>query len=59
MIVDDVTKNEMLKPCSLAEKESFAAGFAVYDSTIDKCYNDVMKRADTEMYENKKILKSL
>ncbi len=59
LIVDDVTKNEMLKACTLAEKRSFAAGFAIYDSTIDKCYNDVMKRADTEMYEHKKMLKSL
>ena len=59
LIVDDLTKSEMLKPCTLAEKKSFAAGFAVYDSTIDKCFNDVIKRADTEMYENKKMLKSL
>ena len=28
-------------------------------SRSDKCFNDVMKRADTEMYENKKMLKSL
>ena len=58
-IVDDFTKNEMLRSCTLAEKKSFAAGFAVYDSAIDKCFNDVLKRADTEMYENKKMLKSL
>ena len=58
-IVDDVTRSEITKDCPLVEKKSFAAGFAVYDSTSDKCFNDVMKRADTEMYENKKMLKSL
>ncbi len=58
-IVDDFTKSEMLKACTLAEKKSFAAGFAVYDSTRDHCFNDVIKRADTEMYEHKKMLKSL
>ena len=58
-IVDDFTRNEITKSCTLAEKKSFAAGFAIYDSTTDKTFNDVMKRADTEMYENKKMLKSL
>ena len=58
-IIDDISRNEILKDCSLPEKKSFAAGFAVYDSTIDKRFNDVMKRADTEMYQNKKMLKSL
>ena len=58
-ITDDITRSEIQKECSLAEKKSFAAGFAIYDSTVDKCFNDVIKRADVEMYENKKILKSL
>lgn len=58
-IVDDVTRSEITKDCPLVEKKSFAAGFAVYDSTTDTCFNDVIKRADTEMYENKKMLKSL
>ncbi len=59
MIVDDLSRSEMLKPCTLAEKKSFATGFAVYDSTIDTCFADVFKRADEAMYENKKMLKSL
>ncbi len=50
---------EMKRNCSLAEKKSFAAGFAVFDIDKDKCYNDVIKRADTEMYQHKKMLKSL
>ena len=58
-IIDDICKTEILKDCSLPEKKSFAAGFAVFDSTTDKTFCDVMKRADTEMYENKKMLKSL
>ena len=57
--VDEITKREITKNCTLAEKNSFAAGFSVYDSEYDKCYNDVMKRADVEMYQNKRMLKSL
>lgn len=59
LIVDDLTRNEMKKDCPLDQKKSFAAGFAIFDSTVDKSFCDVMKRADTEMYENKKMLKSL
>ena len=50
---------EMKKECSLTEKKSFASGFAVYNPSTDKSFIDVMKRADVEMYENKKMLKSL
>ena len=57
--VFELTKSEMKRNCSLAEKKSFAAGFAVFDPANDKSFNDVMKRADTEMYQHKKMLKSL
>ena len=61
-IKDEVLKmsmNEMKKPVSLFEKCSFASGFAVFDSNSDRTFEDVMKRADIEMYENKKMLKNL
>ena len=51
--------SEMKKQGSLGEKKSFAAGFAVFDRYKDKKFADVMNRADAEMYENKKMLKSL
>ena len=50
---------EITKQVPLTEKKSFAAGFAVYDSSTDKSFADVMKRADKEMYENKRMLKEL
>ena len=55
----DFSIGEIKKELPLAEKKSFAAGFAVYDSSTDKTFADVMKRADTEMYENKRMLKEL
>ena len=55
----DFSVAEITNPVSLIEKKSFASGFAVFDSKHDKCFDDVMKRADNEMYENKKMLKSL
>lgn len=57
--INDICVEEITKAVSLREKKSFAAGFAIYDSTKDHCFGDVMKRADVEMYENKKMLKSL
>ena len=50
---------EIKKESSLIEKNSFAAGFAVYEPGKDKSFNDVMKRADVEMYHHKKMLKSI
>ena len=50
---------EMKKAVSLFEKNSFASGFAVFNSVYDRNFEDVMKRADVEMYNNKKMLKSL
>lgn len=51
--------NEMKKAGSLLEKCSFASGFAIFDSKHDTSFEDVVKRADIEMYENKKMLKNL
>ena len=50
---------EMKKQISVSERKSFASGFAVYNPQYDKSFSDVMKRADIEMYENKRMLKSL
>ena len=50
---------ETTKDASLAERKSFAAGFAVFDPKHDLSFADVMKRADIEMYNNKRMLKSL
>ncbi len=58
-LVSEITEAEMKKPVSLFEKKSFAAGFAVFDCEKDHCFGDVMKRADIEMYNNKRLLKSL
>ena len=35
-----------------------ASGMAVYDPGTDRYFSDVFERADQEMYENKKNLKS-
>lgn len=35
-----------------------ASGLAVYDASIDSSYNDVFKRADGSMYEQKRALKA-
>ncbi len=58
-IVQKITTEEITKAVSLCEKKSFAAGFAIYDSAKDRSFGDVMKRADVEMYQNKRMLKSL
>ena len=55
----DFSIEEMNKQISVPEKKSFASGFAVYNPQIDKSFSDVIKRADIEMYENKRMLKSL
>lgn len=55
----DFNLAEIKKTLPLAEKKSFAAGFAIFNPQHDKSFADVIKRADIEMYENKKMLKSL
>ena len=58
-IVTSTCFNEATKSVSLSERKSFAAGFAIFDPKHDSSFADVMKRADIEMYSNKKALKSL
>ncbi|MCM1106790.1 MAG: diguanylate cyclase [Blautia sp.] len=41
------------------EKLQVACGLADYDKSIDRQYADVFRRADDEMYKNKKFLKGL
>lgn len=41
------------------ERVSAAVGIAAYDKTVDSSANDVVKRADTMMYERKKAMKAL
>ena len=36
---------------------SIARGFAMFDPDTDSCFNDVFKRADSAMYENKRKYK--
>ena len=36
-----------------------ASGLAIYDASTDESYNDVFKRADESMYENKRTLKAV
>ena len=55
----DICVEEITKAVPLSEKKSFAAGFAIYDMEHDHIFGDVMKRADVEMYQNKKMLKNL
>lgn len=58
-LVKETTESEIKKSVSLFEKKSFAAGFAIFEYGKDHCFGDVMKRADIEMYQNKRMLKSL
>lgn len=50
---------EAEKKCDLFEKQFFAAGFAKFNRNIDKSVSDVLKRADIDMYANKKMLKQM
>ena len=38
---------------------SIARGFAMFDPDNDLCFNDVFKRADNAMYENKRKNKKI
>lgn len=46
--------------CKLSKLDdiSIACGLAIYDSNIDKSYEDVFNRADNNMYVNKKNIKN-
>ena len=50
---------EAEKKGDLFEKQFFAAGFAKFNRDIDKSVSDVLKRADIDMYANKKMLKQM
>ena len=41
------------------EKTSAAIGYAIYDPGIDSAYDNVFKRADSEMYKHKKAMKAV
>ena len=48
-IIDEKIKNKI----------SIARGFAMFDPDNDSCFNDVFKRADDAMYENKRKIKQV
>lgn len=58
-IVTENAISEIRKTCSLIEKNSFATGFAIFDKSTDLSFSSVLKRADIEMYNQKRMLKSL
>lgn len=41
------------------EKTSAAIGYAIYNPEIDSSYENIFKRADNEMYKNKKEMKAI
>lgn len=59
IMLKEFSENEVRKNSSVLEQLSFAAGFAKYNLNLDRSYNDVFKRADIEMYANKKELKKM
>lgn len=50
---------EASKPGEFFERRSFAAGFSSFDYEIDDNVASVLKRADEDMYDNKKMIKTL
>ena len=51
--MDEVSHNRSLDPW---ERVSTAFGYAKYDPSMDSCVDDVFKRADAAMYEEKKAM---
>ena len=49
-----ISKNKSLQ---IQERISAAIGYSEFDKENDKCVDDVFKRADKEMYQNKKKMK--
>ena len=45
------------KKLSPAQRTSASIGYSAFDPSHDKCVEDVFKRADEKMYENKRIMK--
>lgn len=56
-IIDNFSIGEAIKEVDLFDKQFFASGFAVFDKNSDSSVSDVLKRADIEMYKNKRELK--
>ena len=56
VLVDEVWNDQKLETW---ERISAAAGYAVYEQNVDKSVNDVFRRADREMYEQKAQMKAL
>lgn len=64
--LDDIKKDlnafsiyEATKISDIEKRTSYSSGFAIYNPDKDKSFSDVFKRADAEMYKNKKELKSM
>lgn len=51
--LDEATVTENKKPRIFSEKVTFSKGAAIFDPNRDKAFNDVFKRADSAMYDNK------
>ena len=54
--MDELQNDKELQPW---ERISAAIGVAIYDDNIDETAYSVLKRADREMYENKKQMKAV
>ena len=52
---EEMATNEFLKPW---EKVSVALGVAIYDQWLDGCVDDVFRRADAAMYEDKRAMRA-
>lgn len=51
----EAVENASAIPTFEAGKASFSAGLAIFNPQMDKSMSDVMKRADVEMYMNKRM----
>ncbi len=52
-LIDDACAERQLRAKNIWERLDIACGLAVYDPNIDDTVNDVVRRADKLMYENK------
>lgn len=57
-IINNIRNNIQVENERSALRLSVAIGYAVYDSTIDKTLYNTFERADTNMYNNKKLIKN-
>ena len=56
--VREIVRQNEEKGAPIYENVSMASGMATYNPIIDSCVDDVMRRADTLMYENKAEMKA-